>query len=77
MTPVFEVVLDHNDPQHEDQLDRATRDLYAWARRHQCMQLIREEQEIRPGVVKLRFLPNRAPRPRVPADRLVLSGRRA
>lgn len=78
MRPAFEVVLDHNDPKHDETLNRATRELYAWAQQIGCMRLIREEQEIRPGVYRLRFLPNRASNaPRLSRDNLVLSRRQA
>lgn len=78
MRQVFEVVLDHNDPRHHEQLNRATRELLAWAQEIRCLKLIREEQEIRPGVFRLRFVPNRAiAAPRLAADNLTLSRRRA
>lgn len=73
--PVFEVTLDHNDPAHHDSLDRVARDLYAWARRHRCMQVIREERTVRPGVVQLRFFPDPQARRVVPGDRLILTPR--
>ncbi len=77
MKPVFEVVIDHTNPKHDEQLDRATRELFAWAQQMKCTTLIREEQEIRPGVVRLRFLPNRASATRISRDSLVLSRSRA
>lgn len=73
--PVFEVVLDHADPAHHARMDQATRDLVAWAKRYGCMQVIREERTLRPGVVKLSFYPDPQGRRRMPGDRLDLSAK--
>lgn len=71
--PVFEVVLDHGDPDHHARMEQATRDLLAWAKKHGCMQVIREERTLRAGVVKLSFYPDPQGRSRMAGDRLDLS----
>lgn len=52
---VFEVVLDHQDPNHHGQMERLARELRAWAQRHGATALVREERQLRPGVFQLRF----------------------
>ena len=70
----FEVIIDHNDPGHHDQMNRLARELKAWASGLTTTKLIREEQEIRPGVFRIRFKPDlKAVRTRLGADRLALS----
>ena len=71
--PAFEVVLDHSDPDHHARMEHATRDLLAWAKKHGCMQVIREERTLRPGVVKLSFSPDPQGLSRMTGDRLDLS----
>ncbi|MBO9538974.1 hypothetical protein J7643_00095 [bacterium] len=73
-TPCFEVVIDHNAPDHGAQMARATRDLFAWAKQQGCLQVTREERELRPGVRQLRFCldPKGRARP-ASGDTLVLS----
>jgi hypothetical protein len=73
MPRVFEVVIDHNDVNHHGQMDRMARELKAWASQLGTTQLIREQQELRPGVFRLRFKPDPAAKRRVGADQLVLS----
>ena len=71
---VFEAVIDHNDPAHHDQMNRLARELRAWASQQTTTKLIREEQEIRPGVFRIRFKRDpRAMRRTLCADRLQLS----
>jgi hypothetical protein len=71
---VFEVVIDHNDDRHHDQMNRLARELRDWAATLSTTKLIREQQEIRPGVFRIRFKPDtRALRTRLCADRLSLS----
>lgn len=78
MGDAFEIVFDHNDPKHHERLERANRELLAWARKTGSQQLIREETELRPGVFKVRFLAKHAiAAPRLPGDNLVLSRRQA
>ena len=73
-TAVFEAVVDHNDPAHHAQLEKLHRDLVAWARRLRTAKIEREETQLRPGVVRLRFYPKG---PALPLafgnDQLVLS----
>ena len=76
MGDVFEIVIDHNARDHHDQMDRAAARLRAWAARQGVRHLIKEERPIRPGVVRIRFMPDRAPRPAVGGDQLRLSGAR-
>lgn len=59
---VYEVVLDHNDPGHHDAMARHARELKAWAAGHKATHLVREEQELRPGVFRLRFTAQRQTR---------------
>lgn len=74
--PAFEVVIDHNDPKHHDRMEAMLRDLQAWSKRHGVTQLHRETTELRPGVVRVRFTPDRrAARATVSRDRLTLSRR--
>ncbi|MBM3268748.1 MAG: hypothetical protein FJZ01_13995 [Candidatus Sericytochromatia bacterium] len=75
MKPVFEVVIDHADPAHHARMEQLRSDLLAFARRCRCSQLQREETQIRPGVMRLRFHPA-GPRlqPALGADQLQLSG---
>ncbi len=74
LPPVFEVVLDHNDPAHHVRMERLAVDLLAFARRCRCSQLEREQTRVRPGVTRLRFYPS-GPRlaPALGADSLDLS----
>lgn len=76
--PCFEVVIDHHAPDHGAQMARATRDLYAWAKQQGCLQVSREERELRPGVRQLRFYPDPKGQARPPSgDTLLLSRRHA
>lgn len=71
---VFEVVIDHNDARHHDQMDQLARELRAWAQTLATSRLIREQQEIRPGVFRIRFKPDpRALKTKLCADRLSLT----
>ncbi len=73
-TPVFEVVIDHNDPKHHDRMNAMLRDLQTWAKRHGVAQLQRETTELRPGVTRVRFTPaRRATTPVAARDRLSLT----
>jgi hypothetical protein len=72
--PVFEAIVDHNDPAHHDNLERLHQDLVTWARRVRAARLEREETALRPGVIRLRFYPvGPALTPVVARDQLVLS----
>lgn len=72
--PTFEVVLDHNDPAHHDRLEKLSADLLAWARKWQVTRVEREDIQLRPGVMRLRFFPAApAHKPVLGGDRLVLS----
>lgn len=74
MKQVFEVVIDHNDDKHHAQMDKLARELKAWASGLKTTKLIREQQEIRPGVFRIRFKPDmRAVKAPVSVDRLTLS----
>lgn len=74
--PCFEVVIDHNAPDHGAQMAKATRDLFAWAKQQGCMQVTREERELRPGVRQLRFFLDPKGNSRlVSGDTLLLSRR--
>lgn len=74
--PAFEVVIDHNDPQHHDRMDAMLKELQAWAKRYGVSQLHRETTELRPGVTRVRFTPERRkPAVRPAMDRLTLSRR--
>ena len=73
-TPAFEVVIDHNDPQHHDRMNAMLKDLQGWAKRHGVSELTRESTELRPGVTRVRFTPaRRAAAPRAMRDSLTLS----
>ena len=72
--PVFEIILDHNASDHQDQMTRAAKALQAWAAQHGITKLIREQQMLRPGVFHVKFFPDgRVQRPAVVGDRLSLS----
>ena len=72
----YEVVIDHNDPAHHDRMGHFAQELMAWAKEINCRTMTREETQIRPGVMRLRFLPDRkARRTGLGADRLQLSRR--
>lgn len=57
--PAFEVVLDHNDDRHHERMAALLPELQAWAAKHGVRFLQREELELRPGVVRVRFTPDR------------------
>lgn len=72
--PVFEAVIDHNDPGHHKRIEGLTAELLAWARNHGLTRVEREELEIRPGVVRVRYFPAaQACKPVLQGDRLALS----
>lgn len=74
--PAFEVILDHTDERHHERMAALLPELQAWAAKHGVRHLQREEVELRPGVVRLRFTPDlKAARAHAQAgrDALVLS----
>jgi hypothetical protein len=74
MKPVFEAIIDHNDDKHHAQMEKLARELRAWASGLKTTKLIREQQEIRPGVFRIRFKPDlKAAKASLSADRLTLS----